>query len=665
MKKIVIVLIMILAVYSQENMYSGPDDPAGDPDALRGIYLDGNNTGLYMRNTSELGFAEIMHSKWPLSDDGVSFVDRGVLFLGALVIMQNDTVPVENPDTLSDHSNLDSLYFIQSGSSYFVDKDSTGTINWTFHATPGYFNKNVHSPAVSTNPDTWPVEGWPSTNNQKLWPGQWLGRSGPGMINSDLETFMVMNDAQDQEYLPTNSGNIGPYYYPMGKNDLKIGDRNPEITAQRGLPWGGIGLRIAQRTYQWADSLLEDIIFIEYDIANFSNYDLPNIFVGHWLDYSSPYRNGGVYCSDSMNMVLSWANYEVPSSDYSRVIAYAYLESPGNSMDAIDNDNDGLTDERRDNQATNIVGPLDGITDLDQFLNYYELTQNDLRSHWDADEDQDWRDGNDKNQNGIYDLDEKAGDDIGLDGLAPGDVNYPGPDIDGTECNHKPDMVDGIGCEPNFGLLDVNESDMIGLNSFKYVFNWGYFMFINDANLYKLLSRGGIDELQNSPGNFLQFSSSEQFALKRGRESQRFSVALINSFDPLAAIEARQYPELNVVKLKRIAQKIVSNDYSVEGLVLTDIQKENNTTANFALHQNYPNPFNPLTTISFSIPKKENVILKIYDILGKEIVSLINEKLDPGFHKFVFDASSLSTGIYFYTLQTSSFISSKKLIYIK
>ena len=96
------------------------------------------------------------------------------------------------------------------------------------------------------------------------------------------------------------------------------------------------------------------------------------------------------------------------------VMGFAYLESPGLAYDMIDNDLDGLIDEKRDNEATAIVGATDGITDLNAFLEYYKLTADDLKPHWDADEDQDWEDGEDLIGDGIYQLSEYFGDDIGI-----------------------------------------------------------------------------------------------------------------------------------------------------------------------------------------------------------------------------------------------------------
>ena len=82
----------------------------------------------------------------------------------------------------------------------------------------------------------------------------------------------------------------------------------------------------------------------------------------------------------------------------------------------------------------------------------------------------------------------------------------------------------------------------------------------------------------------------------------------------------------------------------------------------FALYQNYPNPFNPSTTISYDLPSNDFVTLKIYDVLGNEIITLINEEQPAGYHKINFDASALSSGMYFYTLQSGNKILTNKMI---
>jgi hypothetical protein len=85
----------------------------------------------------------------------------------------------------------------------------------------------------------------------------------------------------------------------------------------------------------------------------------------------------------------------------------------------------------------------------------------------------------------------------------------------------------------------------------------------------------------------------------------------------------------------------------------------------FALEQNYPNPFNPSTSIKFELAKSSDVKLSVYDILGREVSVLVNERRDAGVHEVRFDGSNLASGVYFYRLQAGDFVSSKKLLLLK
>ncbi len=98
---------------------------------------------------------------------------------------------------------------------------------------------------------------------------------------------------------------------------------------------------------------------------------------------------------------------------------------------------------------------------------------------------------------------------------------------------------------------------------------------------------------------------------------------------------------------------------------LVDVEKLSDLPAEYFLNQNYPNPFNPTTTIEFSIGRTSMVKLKVYDIIGKEVLTLINENKRPGSYKFDFNADGLSSGVYIYRLETNEFIDSKKLIILK
>lgn len=100
-------------------------------------------------------------------------------------------------------------------------------------------------------------------------------------------------------------------------------------------------------------------------------------------------------------------------------------------------------------------------------------------------------------------------------------------------------------------------------------------------------------------------------------------------------------------------------------LILSDIDDNSTIPIKFSLHQNYPNPFNPETTIQIDLPESGFVSVKIYDIKGREVATLVNEKLNFGIHKFNFNATDLPSGTYIYVLRAGEFKSNKKMILIK
>ena len=102
-----------------------------------------------------------------------------------------------------------------------------------------------------------------------------------------------------------------------------------------------------------------------------------------------------------------------------------------------------------------------------------------------------------------------------------------------------------------------------------------------------------------------------------------------------------------------------------DGAVLTGIDNERSLPEGFELEQNYPNPFNPQTTIEYTIARRTEVKLTVYNILGQEIAILIDEVLNQGVYSQLWDASNLTTGLYFYTLEAGGGKTTKKLLYLK
>jgi hypothetical protein len=87
--------------------------------------------------------------------------------------------------------------------------------------------------------------------------------------------------------------------------------------------------------------------------------------------------------------------------------------------------------------------------------------------------------------------------------------------------------------------------------------------------------------------------------------------------------------------------------------------------ASFMLHQNYPNPFNPSTTIIFDLPKASEATLKIFNIIGEEMATLVSDRLSAGSYSYEWDAHNLPSGVYLYRLEAEGFIQTKKMILIR
>lgn len=100
-------------------------------------------------------------------------------------------------------------------------------------------------------------------------------------------------------------------------------------------------------------------------------------------------------------------------------------------------------------------------------------------------------------------------------------------------------------------------------------------------------------------------------------------------------------------------------------ILATDVGATTSAPREFRLDQNYPNPFNPTTTIEFALPATQLTTLKVFDVQGREIATLVDQQLEAGTHAVRWDAGILPSGVYFYRLQAGTFVQAKKLLLMR
>ncbi|MFW5972810.1 MAG: hypothetical protein ACOCTG_02365, partial [Bacteroidota bacterium] len=246
------------------------------------------------------------------------------------------------------------------------------------------------------------------------------------------------------------------------------------------------------------------------------------------------------------------------------VAGYAFLESPGNHTDGIDNDFDGIFDERRDSGPGQLIEGQDAIQayaeanyDVEDFERFYGPIDRRAAYRagrwWTGDENMNWVAFSDLNENDAWDPGEPCNDDCGADGICPGDRGYPGPDI--GECDGTPTTG-----ERNYDALDKDESDQIGLTGFE-IFDVHRYQLIDDAENFRVFSRAlpPIDDILLEGGrNLGMFFSSGPFPLTAG-QTERFSMALLfaeNDFN-----DPRQMENSSLARKKETVQQIYNANY--------------------------------------------------------------------------------------------------------
>ena len=399
---LVFVLVTILSVQVLAQVTAETqgyrDDEYGNIQYRREGVMDGNLVRTLFYNNGEVGQWPFQPSgEWP-KGTGHSYLDGVAVLIASQLVAPGDNSIITPLET-----------------SYreWMDKDpNTGQI-WGLEPLPGYSNLKSTNPAISNDPKSWP-ELWPRAlpNVNENWDGLWYGYFGRGVINSDFETFFVMDDSKDGEFTRL------PYaYYPIAADNNR----------------GGLGLRNEVRGFQWSHVLAEDIIFWHYDIINISDRDYDNTVFGFYTDAgvggTNDSQDDNASFDTKLDITYAFDNNGLgtPGSYSTGYYGYAYLESPGIGTNGIDDDEDGIIDEKRD----------DGIDNDGDWLGYLDLNGN---GKWDASEN------------------EPLNNDVGQDGVGPFDPQYTGPD----EGEGDGFPTDG---EPNFDKTDIDESDMIGLTS--------------------------------------------------------------------------------------------------------------------------------------------------------------------------------------------------------
>ena len=178
---------------------------------------------------------------------------------------------------------------------------------------------------------------------------------------------------------------------------------------------------------------------------------------------------------------------------------------------------------------------------------------------------------------------------------------------------------------------------------------------------------GWVDGIQLSAGDRRLGLSTGPIVMAPGETQTivfaEIAAGVINGVDRLTAVALLKY-------YSQLAQEFYDNNFPV----FVSIDENKIIPADIELFQNYPNPFNPLTTISYVIPERSFVTIKVFDILGNEVATLVNEEKQAGSYEVEFSTGShsglsgireLTSGIYFYRLQAGNFIQTKKMILLK
>ncbi len=286
------------------------DEPKGNVQFRREGLMDGNLVRTLYYNNGEVG-------QWPYQPSGEWPKGTGHSYLDGVSVLISSEITAPG--------NGQIVHPLETSYREWMDKDPVNGTLWGLEPVPGYFNSNQindyplekATPAVNTNPHTWPKEWSSALGLTSEWNGYWYGYFGRGVQNSDFETFFVMDDSKDGEFKRP------PYSYNPIASDLER---------------GGLGLRVEVRGFQWSHVLAEDIIFWHYDIVNISDVNYPTTIFGFYTDCgvggSDDSEDDNASFDTKLDIAYCYDNNGIglPDNWQTGYYGYAYLESPGNGL---------------------------------------------------------------------------------------------------------------------------------------------------------------------------------------------------------------------------------------------------------------------------------------------------------------------------------------------
>ncbi len=609
--------LIVLLLSVTVSLLSAQDDLKGNVIYQARNVHAGNLVRVTFYNNARLGSvsgdqSEVYAGEWPIGSGKVQMGNSSAYVMTELRVFAGiDSV---TGDSTFDY--ITPVIFCEGWDPNLFSHDSLGKF-LGFEPLPGYLNITqkekdpYHAVAMSHQAYTWPPY-WPDKMEDVIdpgWSNSWNGYFGKDQKNADEESYFVLDDNQ---FTKKVKGYSLPF--PIASDPNR----------------GGLGLRLAVRGLQWSNPDAEDCIFWLYEIKNFGELRLDHTLFGANVGASSgalvsahtDWDDDDARFYREINLAVNFDHDNIGTQGYTPVpwVGFAYLESPGNPYDGIDNDGDGNDPEKPGGGTGKIIDEISDfykfyavgaqIVLIDYESEYYERTISTMpaegvtivkngrtyRKQPNAPLEEFPRNGIDDNLNGLIDesdgavtqdssefflyirseyndqdylainyltgegsenpmIDERRND--GIDNDNDWDSQFDDVGIDGKPGTGDPGEGDGIPTpgttdlpgEPNVDQVDVDESDQIGLTSFKF-YRYGTLTYSNDDQMWDFSRPGYFDNTTTERADYDYVFASGYFPL-RPKSDEFFSIANIYGID-----------EEDILRNKTVVQRIYNSNYN-------------------------------------------------------------------------------------------------------